>query len=167
MTSMFFTFIWEALQDILWDGEFGCCKFVYKGTYWWETVVQEKLAADPRQEERPCIPIDTLMDMLTICVKTTYFGIASDIYRQEEWLAMGLPLSPLLANINMEYFEEMSLGSTSLKPPCGLDMLMTHSFSGLIMKIFRHYLMTWTQSDHLYSCRWRKSKITNYSSSMY
>ena len=29
---------------------------------------------------------------------------------------MGLPLSPVLANIYMEYFEEMTLGSTSLKP---------------------------------------------------
>ena len=29
---------------------------------------------------------------------------------------MGTPLSPVLANIYMEYFEEMALGSTSLKP---------------------------------------------------
>ena len=29
---------------------------------------------------------------------------------------MGSPLSPVLANIYMEFFEEMALGSTSLKP---------------------------------------------------
>ena len=29
---------------------------------------------------------------------------------------MGSPLSPVLADIYMEYFEEMALGSTSLKP---------------------------------------------------
>ena len=29
---------------------------------------------------------------------------------------MGSPLSPVLANIYMEYFEEMALGSRSLKP---------------------------------------------------
>ena len=29
---------------------------------------------------------------------------------------MGSPLSPVLANIYMEYVKEMSLGSTSLKP---------------------------------------------------
>ena len=29
---------------------------------------------------------------------------------------MGSPLSPVLANLYMEYFEEMALGSTSLKP---------------------------------------------------
>ena len=53
--------------------------------------------------------------MLIFCVETTYFEMGPDIYRQEG-LAMGLPLSPVLANIFMKYFEEMALGSTSLKP---------------------------------------------------
>ena len=52
--------------------------------------------------------------MLTFCVETTYFGMGSDIYWQEG-LAMGSPLSPLLANIYMGYFEAMALGSSSLK----------------------------------------------------
>ena len=79
-------------------------------------VVREKLTADPSLEERTCIPVDNLMEMLTFCVETTYFGMGSDIYRQEEGLAMGSPLSPVLANVYMEYFEEMALGSTPLKP---------------------------------------------------
>ena len=79
-------------------------------------VVRDKLAADPLLEERTCIPIDNVMEMLTFCVETTYFGMGSDIYRQEEGLAMGSPVSPVLANLYMEYFEEMALGSTSLKP---------------------------------------------------
>ena len=33
---------------------------------------------------------------------------------------------------------------------------MTHSFSGHIRKMFRYYLIMWTQSDHLYSSLWRK-----------
>ena len=78
-------------------------------------IVRDKMAADPLLEERTCIPIDNLMEMLTFCEETTYFGMASDIY-QEEWLAMGSPWSPVLANIYVEYFEEMALGSTSLKP---------------------------------------------------
>ena len=56
------------------------------------------------------------MEMLTFCVETTYFGMGSDIYRQAERLAMSSPLSPVLANIYMEYFKEMALESTSLKP---------------------------------------------------
>ena len=83
-------------------------------------VVRDKLAADPLLEERTCNPIDNLMEILTFCVETTYFRMGSDIFRQEEGLAMHPPLLPLLANIYMEYFEEMALGSTSLKPPLWL-----------------------------------------------
>ena len=79
-------------------------------------VVRDKLAADPLLEECICIPIDNLMEMLTFCVETTYFGMEADIYRQDEGLAMGSPLSPVLANLYKEYFEEMALGSTSLNP---------------------------------------------------
>ena len=79
-------------------------------------VVWDKLAAVPLLEEHTCIPIDNLMEMLTFSAETTYFGMGADIYRQEEGLAMGSSLSPALANINMEYFEEMVLGSASLKP---------------------------------------------------
>ena len=38
-------------------------------------VVRDKLAADPLLEERTCIAIDNLMEMLTFCVETTYFGM--------------------------------------------------------------------------------------------
>ena len=48
------------------------------------TVVQDKLAADPLLEERTRIPIDNLMEMLTFCVETTYFGMGFNIYQQEE-----------------------------------------------------------------------------------
>ena len=54
--------------------------------------------------------------MSTFCVETIYFGMRSDIYLQEEGLAMGSAVSPVLANIYMEYFEQIALGSTSLKP---------------------------------------------------
>ena len=43
-------------------------------------VIRDKLAADPLLEERPCIPTDNLMETLTSCVETNYFGKGSDIY---------------------------------------------------------------------------------------
>ena len=36
---------------------------------------------------------DNLMEMLTFSVETTYFRMGSDIYRQEERLSIGWPLS--------------------------------------------------------------------------
>ena len=61
-------------------------------------VVRDKLAADPLLEERTCIPIYNLMEMMTFCVEKTYFGMGSDIKQQEEGLAMGL--SSVLENIH-------------------------------------------------------------------
>ena len=55
------------------------------------------------------------MEMLTVSRQHISGWDLIYIYRQEG-LAMGSPLSPVLANIYMEYFEEMALGSTSLKP---------------------------------------------------
>ena len=130
-------------------------------------VVRDKLAADRLLEERTCIPIDNRMEMLTFCVETPDFGMGSDIYWQEEGLAMCSPLSLVLANIYMECFEEMALGCTSLKAISVAYICRWHSFFGLIRKMFRYYLITWTQSNHLYSSLWRKSKTTNYPSSMY
>ena len=52
--------------------------------------------------------------MLTSYIEVTNFGMESDIYCQG--LAMRSPLSPILADVYMEYFEEIVLGSTSLKP---------------------------------------------------
>ena len=46
-------------------------------------MVRDKLTTDPLLEERACIPIDNLMEMLTFCVETSYFRMGSDIYRQE------------------------------------------------------------------------------------
>ena len=42
------------------------------------------LTADPLLEELTCFPIDNMMEKSTFCVETTYFGMAFDIYRQEE-----------------------------------------------------------------------------------
>ena len=55
-------------------------------------VVRDKLAADPLLEERTCIPIYNLMEMLTFCVETAYFGMGYDIYRQEKRIGFGFAI---------------------------------------------------------------------------
>ena len=110
-------------------------------------AVRDKLAAGLSLEERTYIPIDNLMEMLTFCVETTYFGMGSDIYRQEEGLAMSSPLSPVLANIYTEYFEEMSLGSTSLKPS------MCLRYIDVTFILWPHQENVQTLLDHVNSIR--------------
>lgn len=44
-----------------------------------------------------------------------FFKLGSDIYQPEKSLAMSSPLSPLMANTYVEYFEKMALGTALLK----------------------------------------------------
>ena len=51
-----------------------------------------------------------------LCLRTTYFEFEGDIYEQKEGAAMGSPLSPVLANIFIEMFEEEAIDSAAHKP---------------------------------------------------
>ena len=106
------------------------------------TVVRDKLAVYLSLEERTCVPIDKKMEMLIFGVETIYFSMGYNIYQQNEGLAMGSPLSPVLANIYIEYFEEMALGSTSLKPSMWLryvdDKLILWSLQADVQKLLDH-----------------------------
>ena len=64
--------------------------------------------------------------MLTFCVETTYFGMKSDVYQQEEVLAIGLPLSPEMTNIYMERDKRLSF----------LDVSITHSEYGFRSSVY-------------------------------
>ena len=46
------------------------------------------------------------MELLTFCVNTTYFMFQGEIFRQENGAAMGSPVSQLVANLYMEWFEQ-------------------------------------------------------------
>ena len=52
-----------------------------------------------------------IRDLLEICLKTTYFLYDGQIYSQVEGAAMGSPVSPIVANLFMEFFEERAINS--------------------------------------------------------
>lgn len=56
------------------------------------------------------------MELLECCLKTTYFKAETDFFQQTDGLPMGSPLSPVIANIYMEYFEEIALSSSQIQP---------------------------------------------------
>ena len=51
------------------------------------------------------IPKDCFLDLLRLCVNHNYFQFEKKFYRQKFGIAMGSPLSPVLANLFMEYIE--------------------------------------------------------------
>ena len=78
--------------------------------------VRKKLESDETLAERTGIPVDNIMELLTFCLITTAFQLDESYYQQNEGMAMGSPLSPVMANIYMEHFEQEALETAPLKP---------------------------------------------------
>jgi hypothetical protein len=60
--------------------------------------------------------VDRILALLTFCLNTTYFVYEGVFYQQCKGAAMGSPVSPIVANIYMESFEEEAL-RTAKNPP--------------------------------------------------
>ena len=116
------------------------------------TVVQDKLATDPSLEEHTCIPVGNLMEMQTFCVKATYFRIESYIATRRR-PSYGI-LSPVQANVYMEYFKEMILRSTSLKP----SMWLRYVDDTFFLWPHQKNIQVLMNSIYLYNSQWRKNQ---------
>ncbi|XP_071496401.1 uncharacterized protein [Diadema antillarum] len=62
--------------------------------------------------------VDNIIKLLEFISSTTYFSFDGKIYRQKYGAAMSIPVSPIVANIYMEYFEEEAIASAhdDIKP---------------------------------------------------
>ena len=60
--------------------------------------------------------VEDIILLLEFCLKNTYFSFQGQFYEQVEGAAMGSPVSPIVANLYMEYLEQKSL-STAPHPP--------------------------------------------------
>lgn len=56
------------------------------------------------------------VDLLELCLKSSYFSFKGIIYEQTHGVAMGSPLSPIIANIFIEHFEQKALRSFPYTP---------------------------------------------------
>ncbi|XP_059068690.1 uncharacterized protein LOC131859150 [Cryptomeria japonica] len=59
---------------------------------------------------------EEIASLVELCLRSTFFAFQGVIYEQVDGVAMGSPLSPVIANIFMEHFEEVALHSFPLKP---------------------------------------------------
>ena len=79
-------------------------------------VIEQRLKEDETLMDRTSIPVEDICELTKLCLKSTYFQYQDQFYEQIEGAAMGSPLSPIIANIYMEHFEEKTLSSAPLKP---------------------------------------------------
>ena len=78
-------------------------------------------------KDRTVLPVEDIILLLEFCLKNTYFSFQGQFYEQVKGAAMGSLVSPIVANLYMEYFEQKAPSTTPPHPP-GSDtgMWMTH-----------------------------------------
>ena len=78
--------------------------------------VQGQLRQDTNLGERTGLTVDDIMEGCKHCLLSTTFVFEGGVYHQTEGLPMGSPLSPIIANLFMESFEQQALNSF-INPP--------------------------------------------------
>ena len=79
-------------------------------------VVKKKLEQDTELHQRTTMSTQNILDLLEFSLCNTYFLFQGQYYEQTQGAAMGSPVSPVLANLYMEFFEDRAL-STAVNPP--------------------------------------------------
>ena len=78
------------------------------------SVIHDMLLEDESLEDRTVLSADVIADLLNVCLRSTHFCYKDKFYEQVEGAAMGSPVSAIVANLYMEYFEELALKSAPL-----------------------------------------------------
>ena len=79
-------------------------------------IIKDLLDKDTTLKERTVMEVSDSIFLLEFCLKNTYFSFQDQFYEQVEGAAMGSPVSPIVANLYMEYLEQKAL-STAPNPP--------------------------------------------------
>ena len=74
-------------------------------------AISSLLTNDDILEERTCIPADEICSHIKLCLRGMYFQFGEVFYEQVDGAAMGSPLSPIMANLYMEAFENKALAT--------------------------------------------------------
>ena len=79
-------------------------------------VICNKLRDDRTLKDRTTLSPDRVAGLPDVCLKSTYFSYGGAFYEQLECAAMGSPVSAAVANLYMEFFEELALSTAPVKP---------------------------------------------------
>ena len=88
-------------------------------------VIEKLLKEDNNLQSRTTMSIQHIMDLLGLCLRSTYFTFRGKFYEQVEGATMGSPISPIIANLYMEDFEARAMQSSPNPLHCGEGLLMT------------------------------------------
>ena len=99
-------------------------------------IIKDLLVKDNTLKERTVMAVEGIILLLEFCLKNTYFSFQGLFYEQVEGAAVGSPVSPIVANLYMEYLEQKALSTapTPLSSVAGMWMTPLSSTRKLINK---------------------------------
>ena len=78
-------------------------------------IIRDLLEKDHTLKDRTVMGVNDILLLLEFCLKHAYFSFQDQFFEQVEGAAMGSLVSPIVANLYMEYLEQKAL-STSHPP---------------------------------------------------
>ena len=66
-------------------------------------ITEDKIREDTSLKDRTNLMVEDIMELLSLVLRTTYFSYDGTIYQQKFGVAMGGPISPIIANIVMDF----------------------------------------------------------------
>ena len=72
-------------------------------------IIKKQLEVDTKLKLPTNLNVDNVMELLKFIVTTTYFSFRDTIYQQKFGTAMGSPVSPVVANLFMEWLEQQTI----------------------------------------------------------
>ena len=80
-------------------------------------IIKDLLEQDSTLHDRTVLSVQNIIESLGFCLLNTYFLFQNKFYEQVEGAAVGSPVSPIVANLYMEYFEKKALSTISTPRP--------------------------------------------------
>jgi hypothetical protein len=78
-------------------------------------VIKERLLNDRSLKDRSNLQAGDIIKLLEFILTTTYFKFRGNIYQQKFGAAMGSPVSPIVANLFMEFLEQSAIASAPVE----------------------------------------------------
>ena len=74
-------------------------------------TIKKLLEEDPELNKRTSLSVKNITRLLEYCLTSTYFIFRGRFYEQQEGAPMGSPISPIVANLFMEQFENQAINT--------------------------------------------------------
>ena len=76
-------------------------------------VVKARRTKDPTLVDRTSIPVPQLVELIELCLRSTYFRFQNNFFEQIDGTPMGSPLSPVIANLFIEDLAEQAMHTST------------------------------------------------------